>query len=43
MILFEFIREEGGATFMKPFKEGPSYKSLNTSGLQKLYFILKAR
>jgi hypothetical protein len=33
--LFEFIRVEGGAKFMKQFKGGASYKSVGTSDLHK--------
>jgi len=33
MCLFEFIRVEGGVTFMKHLKGGASYKILRTSGL----------
>jgi hypothetical protein len=33
--LFEFILVEQGVKFMKHFKEGVSYKSLGTPGLQQ--------
>jgi hypothetical protein len=35
MYLFEFIRMERGASFMKLSKGGASYKSSGTSGLKE--------